>query len=51
MLPKISGYVKPFKDKKNKFMSLGIDENKVIEKYKTICTKIEDLKSIKLKAL
>ena len=32
-------------------MSLGIDDDKLLEKYKTICTEIEDLKSIELDAL
>ena len=45
ILPKTSGYVKTFKvkDKKNKLMSFRNDE-KLLEKYKTIWTKIEDLK-------
>ena len=49
----MSGYVKTFKVKKgnNKLMSLRIDDEKLLEKYKTICTKIEDLKNIKLNAL
>ena len=32
-------------------MSLRIDDDKVLEKYKTIWTKIEDLRNIKLIAL
>ena len=45
ILPKTSGYVKTFKvkDKKNKLISFRNDE-KLLEKYKTIWTKIEDLK-------
>ena len=45
ILPKTSGYVKTFKvkDKKNNLMSFRNDE-KLLEKYKTIWTKIEDLK-------
>ena len=45
ILPKTSGYVKTFKvkDKKNKLMSFRNDE-KLLEKFKTIWTKIEDLK-------
>ena len=45
ILPKTSGYVKTFKvkDKKNKLMSFRNDE-KLLEKYKTIWTKIEDLR-------
>ena len=52
ILPKTSGYVKTFKvkDKKNKLMSFRNDE-KLLEKYKTIWTKIEDLKNILLNAL
>ena len=52
ILPKISGYVKTFKDKgKNKInniMYFGIDNKKLLEKDKIIWTKIEDLKSIRL---
>ena len=53
IMPKMSGYVKIFKVKKgnNKLMSLRIDDEKLLEKYKTIWTKIEDLKNIKLNAL
>ena len=53
-MPKMSGYVKTFKMVKegnNKFMSLRIDDEKLLEKYKTIWTKIENLKNIKLNAL
>ena len=39
-----SGCVKKFKDKNNKLMSFCIINNKLSEKYKIICTKIEDLK-------
>ena len=48
ILPKTSGLVKTFKDKggdknkKNKLISLRLDDNKLLDKYKTICTKIED---------
>ena len=43
----MSGYVKTFKVKEgyNKLMSFRIDHEKP-EKYKTIWTKIEDLKNI-----
>ena len=50
ILPKMSGYVKTFKfmegdkDKNNKLMSFCKDDEKLLEKYKTIQTKIEDLK-------
>ena len=46
----MSGYVKTFKvkdcdkDKNNKMISFPIDHEKLLEKYKTISTKIEDLK-------
>ena len=42
ILPKISGYVKTFKDKNNKMASFCLDDDKLLEKYKTIWTKIED---------
>ena len=47
------GYVKTFKVKEgnNKLMSFHIDDEKLLEKYKAIWTKIEDLKNIKLNAL
>ena len=47
ILPKISGYVKTFKDN-NKLMQVHIDDNKLLEKYKIIWTKMEDLKNIEL---
>ena len=53
----MSGYVKTFKveggdkDKSNKLMSFHIDDEKLLEKYKVIWTKIEDLKNIELNAL
>ena len=46
----MSGYVKTFKvtdgdkSRKNKLTSFHIDDEKLLEKYKTIWTKIEDLK-------
>ena len=43
ILPKMNGYVKAFKDKNNKLMSFRIVDDKLLEKYKTIWTKIEDL--------
>ena len=44
-MPKTSGYVKTFKvkDKKSKLVSFRIDNMKLLEKYKAIWTKIEDL--------
>ena len=38
-------------DKINKLMSFGIDDEKLLEKYKAIGTKTEDLRKIKLNAL
>ena len=45
--------VKTFKVKEgdNKLMSFRIDDERVLEKYKAIWTKIDDLKNIKLNAL
>ena len=57
ILPKMSGYVKTFKvkdgdkDENNKLISFRIDDEKLPEKYKTICPKIEDIKSINLNTL
>ena len=54
ILPQVSGYVKRFKkngedkNKNNKLMSLGIYDEKRLEKYKTIWTKIEDFKKFEL---
>ena len=53
----MAGYVKTFKVKdednykNNKLMSFRVDDEKLLEKHKTIWTKIEDLKNIKLNAL
>ena len=50
MLLKMNGYVETFKDKRgdmnsnNTLMSLRIGNDKLLEKYKTIWTKTEDLK-------
>ena len=46
----MSGYVKTFKVKEgdNKLMSFNIDDENLLEKYKAIWTKIEDLKNIAL---
>ena len=53
IMPKISRYIKTFKveDKKSKLIFLRIDDKKLLQKYKAIWTKIEDLKTIKLNAL
>ena len=56
ILPKMSGYIKIFKDKggnkkkKNKLMSLHIDDNNLSKKHKTIY-KIEGFLNIELDAL
>ena len=53
----MSGFVKTFKfeegdkDKNSKMMSLHIDDEKLLVKYKAIWTKTEDLKHIKSNAL
>ena len=39
------------KDKSNKLISFRIDDEKLLEKYEAIWTKIEDLKNIELNAL
>ena len=39
------------KNKSNKLMSLHIDDNKLLEKYRTTWTKTEDLRNIELNAL
>ena len=46
-------YVKTVKaeDKNNKLMSFRIDDEKLLEKYKAIFTKIKDLKDIELNTL
>ena len=48
MMPKMWGCVKTCEDedKESKLMLFGIDDEKVLEKYKTIWTKIEDLKKL-----
>ena len=56
-MPKMSRYVKTFKvkdgdkDKNNKQISFGIDDEKLLEKYEAIWSKIEELKIIELKTL
>ena len=56
--PKRSEYFRIIKDKgdkdknkNNRLMSFRIGNNKLLEKYKTILTKIEVLKNIELKCL
>ena len=53
IMPKMSGYVKTFtvENKINKLISVRIDNEKLLEKYKAIWTKIENLKNIELDAL
>ena len=51
-MPKMSGYVKIFnvKEEDNKLISFRIDDEKLLEKYKAIWTRVEYLKNIKLNA-
>ena len=53
IMPKVSGYFKTFKVKEgdNKLISFHIDDEKLLEKYKTIWAKIEDWRNIELNAL
>ena len=57
VMPKKSGYVRTFKvkdgdkNKNNKLTSFRIDDETLLETYKTVWTKIEDLKNIELNAL
>ena len=57
VLPKASRYVKTFKvkirdkDTNNELMCFHIDDEKLLERYKTIWTKIEESKNIELNAL
>ena len=51
ILSKICEYVKTFKDENDKLMSPRIDDDKLLEKYKTVWNKIENLKNIVLNAL
>ena len=48
IMPKMSGYLKTFKvqDAVNKLPFFHIDDEKLLEKYKAIQTKIEDFKNI-----
>ena len=49
IMPKMSGYVKAFKvkdgdkDKNNKLKCFCMDNEKLLENYKALCTNIEDL--------
>ena len=53
ILHKMNGYVKTFgiKDIRNKLMSFYKDDEKSLEMYEAIWTKVENLKNIKLNAL
>ena len=51
IMPKMSGYVFKVEGKINILMSFRIDDEKLLEQYKAIWTKIEDLKSIELDTL
>ena len=44
----MSGYAETLEDKNTKLMSLCIDDDNLLEKYKFIWTNIESLKNIKL---
>ena len=52
VIPEMRGYVKTFKDKdghkdkSNKLISFSIDDEKLLQEYKAISTKIEDLKML-----
>ena len=54
IIRKMNGYVKTFKvndrdkDKSNKLMSFRTDHEKLLEKYKAIWNKIEELEHIEL---
>ena len=54
IMSKMSGYAKTYKvkdgykDENNKLMSFWIDGDKLLEEYKAIWSKIEDLKNIEL---
>ena len=56
-MPKLSGCVETFavndedKDRNNKLMSLRIDNEKLLKKYKVIWTNIKNFKNIELNAL
>ena len=47
----MGGYVKTFTDKNNRLMSFSMDNDKLLEKYKTIWTKIDNLRNIELNTL
>ena len=57
IFPKMTGYVRTFKvkhgkkDKNNKLISFCINIDKLLKKYKTIWTKIKNLKNNELNAL
>ena len=53
IMPKMSRYVKTMKvqDKNIKLMYFHIDDEKLLENYKTIWTNIEDLKKYSIKRL
>ena len=44
ILPKMSEYVKTFKEKNNQLMALRVGDKNLMETYKTIWINIEDLK-------
>ena len=50
IMPKMNGYIRTFKvkerdkDKSNKLMSFHTDDEKLLQKYKAIWIKVEDLR-------
>ena len=48
ILSEISGDIKTFKENNNNLMSLPVDDEKLLEKNKTIWTEIEDLKNVEV---
>ena len=50
IMPKMGGYIKTFKAKEgdNELTSFRVDDEKLLEKYKAILNKIEDLKIVEL---
>ena len=47
----MSEYFATFKDKNNKLMSFCIDNDKLLERCKTVWTRIKNVEDIKLNAL
>ena len=51
ILPKLSDYVRLFKDKNNILMSFGLNDDKLLGNYETIWSNIEDLHNFKSNTL